>query len=193
MVFLHFVTCMNQLVHIIYCTILAAMVLRLKKNLRLWLWLWWAPQHQLWLSFKKEGYEDDSTESLLAGRYLEVPRGFLAVYVGPELRRFVIPTSYLSMPDFKALMERMAEEFGYYQEGGLQIPCEEEQFEEILDKCFTRHQTKTKTKTKTKNKNLYFKIGLWWRSSISSFLTFFFISIHFKCLYILNLINFIFL
>ncbi|CBI18455.3 hypothetical protein AAG906_001835 [Vitis piasezkii] len=136
------------------------MVMRSKKILRLW--LWWAPQQQrrppaLPL---KEGFQDHSTEnsreSLLASQYLcqwnlkEVPRGFLAVYVGPELRRFVIPTSYLSMPDFRALMERMADEFEFKQEGGLQIPCEEEDFQEILGKCLTRHKMKNTNKKKHK-------------------------------------------
>lgn len=60
------------------------------------------------------------------------PRGFLAVYVGPEMRRFVIPASYLCQPAFRALMERAAEEFGFEQEGGLQIPCDEATFEELL-------------------------------------------------------------
>lgn len=32
-----------------------------------------------------------------------VPRGYLAVYVGPELRRFIIPTDYLEKPLFKVL------------------------------------------------------------------------------------------
>ena len=96
-------------------------------------------------------------KTLQAGQYFrqwnikEVSRGFLAVYVGPELRRFVILTSYLSMPDFRALMERMADEFGLQQEGGLQIPCEEEDFEEILRKCWTMHQTKIKNKNKKKD------------------------------------------
>lgn len=27
-----------------------------------------------------------------------VPKGFLAVYVGEDMRRFVIPTAYLSLP-----------------------------------------------------------------------------------------------
>ena len=138
----------------------SVMVMRSKKILRLW--LWWAPQQQrrppaLPL---KEGFQDHSTEnsreSLLASQYLcqwnlkEVPRGFLAVYVGPELRRFVIPTSYLSMPDFRALMERMADEFEFKQEGGLQIPCEEEDFQEILGKCLTRHKMKNTNKKKHK-------------------------------------------
>ncbi|KAL3566473.1 hypothetical protein D5086_031888 [Populus alba] len=34
----------------------------------------------------------------------DVPKGYLAVYVGPELRRFIIPTSYLSHSLFKVLL-----------------------------------------------------------------------------------------
>ncbi|OMO76076.1 Auxin responsive SAUR protein [Corchorus capsularis] len=66
-----------------------------------------------------------------------VPKGFVAVYVGTELRRFVIPTSYLSMPEFKVLMDKAAEEFGFEQEGGLKIPCDEQDFEHILHNCTT--------------------------------------------------------
>lgn len=144
------------------------MVTKSKKILRLW--LWWALQQQQQLRRplelpppEKEGFQysrENSRESLLDWRYLSkwnmkevVPRGFLAVYVGPELRRFVIPTNYLSMPEFRALMEIMAEEFGFHQEGGLQIPCEEKYFEEILDKCSCQMKTKNKNKTKTKNNN----------------------------------------
>ncbi|KAH7687989.1 Small auxin-up RNA protein [Dioscorea alata] len=65
-------------------------------------------------------------------RNMEVPKGCLAVYVGDDLRRFVIPASYLCQPEFRALMEKVAEEFGFEQTGGLRIPCNEEAFEEIL-------------------------------------------------------------
>ncbi|RDX78778.1 hypothetical protein CR513_40897, partial [Mucuna pruriens] len=58
----------------------------------------------------------------------DVPKGYLAVYVGPELRRFIIPTSYLSHSLFKVLLEKAAEEFGFDQSGGLTIPCEIETF-----------------------------------------------------------------
>lgn len=61
-----------------------------------------------------------------------VPKGCLAVYVGPDMRRFVIPASYLSLPRFKALLEGVAEDFGYDHAGGLTIPCDEKAFEEIL-------------------------------------------------------------
>ncbi|KAL6841053.1 hypothetical protein ACP4OV_029022 [Aristida adscensionis] len=58
-----------------------------------------------------------------------VPKGYFAVYVGAAARRFVVPTSYLRQPLFRALMERAAEEFGFGQAGGLRIPCSEEDFE----------------------------------------------------------------
>lgn len=64
----------------------------------------------------------------------DVPKGYLAVYVGPELRRFIIPTSYLSHSLFKLLLEKAAEEFGFDQSGGLTIPCEIETFKYLL-KC----------------------------------------------------------
>ncbi|KAE8710893.1 putative SAUR-like auxin-responsive protein family [Hibiscus syriacus] len=46
-----------------------------------------------------------------------VPKGSIAVYVGPELHGFAIPIRCLAMP--------AAEEFGFGNEGGLQIPCDE--------------------------------------------------------------------
>lgn len=62
-----------------------------------------------------------------------VPRGHLAVYVGrEEMQRFVIPTKYLQYPEFRVLMDEVADEFGYEYEGGIRIPCEEGVFEEIL-------------------------------------------------------------
>lgn len=64
----------------------------------------------------------------------DVPKGYLAVYVGPELRRFIIPTTYLSHHLFKVLLEKAAEEFGFDHNGGLTIPCEIETFKYLL-KC----------------------------------------------------------
>lgn len=70
---------------------------------------------------------------------LDVPKGYLAVYVGPELRRFIIPTSYLSHPLFKVLLEKVEEEFGFDHSGGLTIPCEIETFKYLL-KCMENHK-----------------------------------------------------
>ncbi|XP_057767731.1 auxin-induced protein 10A5-like [Salvia miltiorrhiza] len=70
---------------------------------------------------------------------VDVPRGSLAVYVVPELRRFIIPTSYLSDPLFKVLLEKAEEEFGFDQSGGLTIPCEIETFKYLLQ-CMENHR-----------------------------------------------------
>lgn len=69
----------------------------------------------------------------------DVPEGYLAVYVGPELRRFIIPTSYLSHNLFKVLLEKAEEEFGFDHCGGLTIPCETETFKYLL-KCMENHE-----------------------------------------------------
>lgn len=69
----------------------------------------------------------------------DIPKGYLAVYVGPELRRFIIPTSYLSHSLFKVLLEKAEEEFGFDHSGGLTIPCETETFKYLL-KCMENHQ-----------------------------------------------------
>lgn len=72
----------------------------------------------------------------------DVPKGYLAVYVGPELRRFIIPTSYLSHSLFKVLLEKAEEEFGFDHGGALTIPCEIETFKYLL-KCMENHPDKT--------------------------------------------------
>ncbi|XP_019415913.1 PREDICTED: auxin-responsive protein SAUR72-like [Lupinus angustifolius] len=64
----------------------------------------------------------------------DVPKGYLAVYVGLELRRFIIPTSYLSHSLFKVLLEKAEDEYGFDHNGGLTIPCEIETFKYLL-KC----------------------------------------------------------
>lgn len=100
--------------------------------------------------------ESGETSELLTGELsdgqqggnsvLQVPKGFLAVYVGPELRRFVIPMSCLSSPDFRVLMDRVAEEYGFEQEGALKIPCDEEDFEHILVRCLASKKNDKKRK-----------------------------------------------
>ena len=61
-----------------------------------------------------------------------VPKGFLAVCVGKELKRFIIPTEYLGHQAFGILLREAEEEFGFQKEGVLKIPCEVGVFERIL-------------------------------------------------------------
>ncbi|CAL5212577.1 unnamed protein product [Lathyrus oleraceus] len=59
----------------------------------------------------------------------EVPKGYLAVYVGDKMRRFVIPVSYLNQSLFQELLNQAEQEFGYdHPMGGLTIPCSEDEF-----------------------------------------------------------------
>lgn len=66
------------------------------------------------------------------GDQVPVPKGFLAVCVGSELRRFVIPMAYLTHEAFTVLLKEAEDEFGFQQDGVLKIPCEEATFERIL-------------------------------------------------------------
>ncbi|KAK7293995.1 hypothetical protein RJT34_16878 [Clitoria ternatea] len=61
-----------------------------------------------------------------------VPKGFLAVCVGKDLKRFIIPTHYLRHQAFEMLLQEAEEEFGFQQEGVLKIPCHVSVFEKIL-------------------------------------------------------------
>ncbi|XP_050899787.1 auxin-induced protein 15A-like [Lathyrus oleraceus] len=63
---------------------------------------------------------------------VEVPKGYVAVYVGEKQKRFVIPVSYLNQPSFQDLLSQAEEEFGYdHPMGGLTIPCTEDVFQNI--------------------------------------------------------------
>ncbi|XP_061363499.1 auxin-induced protein 6B-like [Gastrolobium bilobum] len=72
-------------------------------------------------------------------KVVDVPKGYLAVYVGEKMKRFVIPISYLNQPSFQYLLSQAEEEFGYdHPLGGLTIPCREDVFFDItsrLDRC----------------------------------------------------------
>ncbi|KAI3824793.1 hypothetical protein L1987_06264 [Smallanthus sonchifolius] len=63
----------------------------------------------------------------------DVPKGYLAVYVGEiQRKRFVVPLSYLDQPLFQDLLRRSEEEFGFnHPMGGLTIPCCEEAFNHL--------------------------------------------------------------
>ncbi|RHN40818.1 putative small auxin-up RNA [Medicago truncatula] len=67
-----------------------------------------------------------SFSSSQTSKVLNVPKGYLAVYVGEQMKQFVIPTSYLNQASFQNLLSQAEEEFGYdHPMGGLTIPCTE--------------------------------------------------------------------
>ncbi|CAJ2679464.1 unnamed protein product [Trifolium pratense] len=62
----------------------------------------------------------------------DVPKGYLAVYVGEKMKRFVIPVSCLNQTSFQELLSQAEEQFGYdHPMGGITIPCSEDVFVEI--------------------------------------------------------------
>nr|XP_011465141.1 PREDICTED: auxin-induced protein 15A-like [Fragaria vesca subsp. vesca] len=74
--------------------------------------------------------------SLSTTKTLDVPKGYLAVYVGKkQMKRFVIPVSYLNQPLFLDLLSKAEEEFGYdHPMGGLTIPCSEDTFLDLTSR-----------------------------------------------------------
>lgn len=76
-------------------------------------------------NFLNEGAEGSNSN-------VQVPKGYLAVCVGVDLNRFVIPTEYLGHQAFQILLREAEEEFGFEQTGVLRIPCEVSVFESIL-------------------------------------------------------------
>ncbi|KAL2346071.1 hypothetical protein Fmac_000071 [Flemingia macrophylla] len=77
-----------------------------------------------------------------ASKGIEVPKGYLPVYVGDKRRRLQKSQkdilqcmlerkrrSFLNEPLFRELLSQAEEEFGYYHAmGGLTIPCKEDVF-----------------------------------------------------------------
>jgi SAUR family protein len=56
------------------------------------------------------------------------------VYVGERRRRFVVPIALLDRPEFRSLLRRAEEEFGFAGAGGgggLVLPCEEVAFRSL--------------------------------------------------------------
>ncbi|CAI9114586.1 OLC1v1015340C1 [Oldenlandia corymbosa var. corymbosa] len=81
------------------------------------------------LSFSETSSSSTSSDNVR----MVVPKGYLAVCVGKEeLKRFVIPMEYLGHQAFALLLREAEEEFGFQQEGVLQLPCEVPVFENIL-------------------------------------------------------------
>ncbi|GAU22102.1 hypothetical protein TSUD_310060 [Trifolium subterraneum] len=64
-----------------------------------------------------------------SSKQVEVPKGYLAVYVGDKMKRFLIPISFLNEPSFQEFLNQAEEEFGYcHPMGGLTILCKEDVF-----------------------------------------------------------------
>lgn len=61
------------------------------------------------------------------------PEGFFSVDVGKKKIRYVVPITYLSHEDMQKLLDDSVAEFGHSHAGALQLACEEDEFEEVLN------------------------------------------------------------
>ncbi|GLJ31391.1 hypothetical protein SUGI_0629860 [Cryptomeria japonica] len=60
-----------------------------------------------------------------------VPKGCVAIYVGEEKNRYVIPILYLYHPFISKLLVEAEMEFGYHNRGALTLPCHTDDFEQL--------------------------------------------------------------
>ncbi|EOA25331.1 hypothetical protein CARUB_v10018649mg [Capsella rubella] len=66
-------------------------------------------------------------------------KGHFAVYVGHSRDRHVIPITFLNHPTFKMMLQKAEEEFGFRQERGLTIPCDQNIFLSLLGSITSYH------------------------------------------------------
>lgn len=60
------------------------------------------------------------------------PKGHFVVYVGTEMKRFVVPTFYLKNPIFQQLLDKAAEEYGFHnKQNKIILPCDESTFQRL--------------------------------------------------------------
>lgn len=60
------------------------------------------------------------------------PEGCLSVCVGAEKEKFLIKMEYVNHPLFKMLLDEAEMEYGYANEGPLELPCEVDLFHSLL-------------------------------------------------------------
>ncbi|CAO2834795.1 unnamed protein product [Amaranthus hypochondriacus] len=66
----------------------------------------------------------------------EIRKGYVPVIVGmceEEEERFMLPLGLINHPTILGLLDLSANEFGYHQQGVIQIPCQPHQFRLLLD------------------------------------------------------------
>ncbi|ONK68135.1 uncharacterized protein A4U43_C05F7810 [Asparagus officinalis] len=106
-------------------------IVRLQQLLKKWKKLAITPKsNSKSIKFLKRSLSLSKTSSAL---YNSVPKGFLALCVGEEMKKFVIPMEYLSHKAFTILLREAEEEFGFVHEGCLRIPSDVSVFESILE------------------------------------------------------------
>lgn len=94
----------------------------------------WLSAHE-WHMLRSSSQREDAA----AATPEDVPKGHLVVYVGAELKRFVIRASFLDHPLFRALLDLAQEVYKFSPDSKLCIPCDEAIFLGIL-RCVEAQQ-----------------------------------------------------
>ncbi|XP_020233373.1 auxin-induced protein 6B [Cajanus cajan] len=70
----------------------------------------------------------------------DVRKGYFAVLAikDGETKRFVVELDYLTSPEFLGLLDQAQEEYGFKQQGTLEVPCRPQELQKILDGWRTR-------------------------------------------------------
>uniref|UniRef100_A0A8I7B7B3 Uncharacterized protein n=2 Tax=Hordeum vulgare subsp. vulgare TaxID=112509 RepID=A0A8I7B7B3_HORVV len=71
---------------------------------------------------------------------VDVPRGHTVVYVGEELRRYVVRVSSLDHPLFRELLDGAREEYEFAADARLCLPCDEDIFLGVLCHVDPKHE-----------------------------------------------------
>ncbi|CAI9114827.1 OLC1v1015635C1 [Oldenlandia corymbosa var. corymbosa] len=78
-------------------------------------------------------YKDAKKIEAAAEPCKTAPKGHFVVYVGSNMSRFVIPTSFLKRPSFKELLVKAVEEYGHHKTSKIVLPCEESHFQVLIN------------------------------------------------------------
>lgn len=92
-----------------------------------------APTASAWAQLEAGGGGDEAIP-------VDVPRGHTVVYVGEELRRYVVRVSSLDHPLFRELLDRAREEYEFAADARLCLPCDEDIFLGVLCHVDSKHE-----------------------------------------------------
>ncbi|KAG9451092.1 hypothetical protein H6P81_011057 [Aristolochia fimbriata] len=108
---------------------------------------------------------------------MKVKKGYLAVRVGLDdddagFRRFTIPISYLYHPQFRKLLEKAQEVYGFHTTGPLKLPCSVDDFLQLKwliereggrekeRRIIVQSEKEKKKKKKKKKRRFFFKYNV---------------------------------
>ncbi|EEF33554.1 conserved hypothetical protein [Ricinus communis] len=80
-------------------------------------------------------------------RHHHIRKGFVAMYVGKELKRYEVPVDYLNFLKVQELLKlsQEGEEFDYIIDGAIKLTCTTKNFDQVLLECAKAKESKYHT------------------------------------------------